>query len=114
MQIIFQDAKKGIIKVQTQSLDDLWTLYNIIQAGDIVGAVTLRRVVMRDGDAGEKKPMHLDFKVEGVEFHEFSNRLRVKGKIISGPDEFIALGQYHTIDIETRTKTTIIRTMVRT
>lgn len=109
MQILHSDRKKGILKVQTQGLDDLWILYNTIQQGDIVGARTFRRVVRREGDKGERKPMHLDLKVEKVEFHEFSNRLRIKGQIIRGPDEYISIGQYHTINVEIGTKLTIIK-----
>ena len=109
MQILHSDRKKGIIKVQTQGLDDLWTLYNIVQQGDIAGARTFRRVVKREGEKGERRAMHLDLKVEKVEFHEFSNRLRIKGQIVRGPDEFVSIGQYHTINVEIGTKLTITK-----
>ncbi|MCP4761559.1 MAG: mRNA surveillance protein pelota [archaeon] len=109
MQILHSDFKKGIMKVMTQSLDDLWILYNIIKPNDIVGARTFRRVVRRDGDKGERKPMHLDLKTETVEFHEYSNRLRLKGKIIHGPDEYVSIGQYHTINVEVGTKIQITK-----
>jgi protein pelota len=109
MQILHSDKKKELFKVAIQGLNDLWVLYNIIQNGDIVGARTLRRVILRDGDPGERKPMFLELKVEGVEFHEYSNRLRIKGKILKGPDDFVSIGQYHTINAEKGTKLTIVK-----
>ncbi|MHA1821549.1 MAG: mRNA surveillance protein pelota [Promethearchaeota archaeon] len=109
MQILHTEPNKGLVKVQIANLEDLWVLYNIIQDGDTVGARTFRRVVIREGDAGERKPMYLELKVESLEFHEYSNRLRIKGQITKGPDEFISLGQYHTINVTIGTKLTIIK-----
>jgi protein pelota len=66
-------------------------------------------VVVRDGDQGDRKPMILEIRVESVEFHEYSNRLRLKGQITSGPEDFVQIGQYHTLNIETGSKLTIIK-----
>ena len=38
--------------------------------------------------------------VEEIEFHEFANRLRAKGKIVEGPDDIVQLHTYHTFNIE--------------
>jgi protein pelota len=43
MRVLHQDRKTGEIKVQIDSLDDLWHLYNLIDKGDLVRAVTFRR-----------------------------------------------------------------------
>lgn len=109
MKILEQDLKKHEIKVQVQDLNDLWTLYNIISAGDEVFALTQRRVVMKEGSSGERKLMRLRLKVENVAFHEFSNRLRIKGTIIEGPDDFVSFGSYHTINLETNQNITLIK-----
>jgi protein pelota len=109
MQILHSDRKKGEFKVQIEELEDLWTLYNIIKPGDLVKARTYRRVVIRDGDAGERRPMVLQIRVEKCEFHEYSNRLRVLGQIQEGPDDFVSTGQYHTINIEIGTKVLILK-----
>lgn len=109
MQIILKDLNKSTIVVITQGLDDLWVLYNIIRPGDLVSSRTTRRVVVRDGDQGDRKPMILEIRVESVEFHEYSNRLRLKGQITSGPEDFVQIGQYHTLNIETGSKLTIIK-----
>jgi protein pelota len=109
MQILHSDQKRGEIKVQIEELEDLWTLYNIIKPGDLVKARTYRRVVIRDGDAGERRPMVLQIRVEKCEFHEYSNRLRVLGQIQEGPDDFVSIGQYHTINLEIGTKVLILK-----
>ncbi len=109
MQILHSDLKKGEFKVQIEELEDLWTLYNIIKSGDLVKARTFRRVVVREGDTGERRPMVLQIKVEKCEFHEYSNRLRVLGQIQEGPDDFVSTGQYHTINIEKGTQVIIIK-----
>ncbi|MBN2155029.1 MAG: mRNA surveillance protein pelota [Candidatus Lokiarchaeota archaeon] len=106
---MYNDQKKGEIKVLVEELEDLWSLYNIIKPGDMVKARTFRRVVLRDGDTGERKPMVLQIQVEKCEFHEYSNRLRVLGQIREGPDDFVSIGQYHTLNLEKGTKVLIIK-----
>ena len=90
--------------LQMENLDDLWHLYNIIEPGDLVYAQTFRRVREDEkairADSGEKVKMYLGIKVEGAEFHEFSNRLRIKGVIVKGPENLITLGAHHTHNIE--------------
>lgn len=103
------DLKHGEITVKTENLNDLWTLYNTIRKGDETSARTQRRVVLKEGTKGERKAMRLKLKVENVSFHEFSNRLRVKGKILEGPEDFVSYGSYHTFNIEILQKITIIK-----
>jgi protein pelota len=96
--------KLGEIELQVENLDDLWQLYNIIEAEDSVYAQTYRRIRLKKetlrADKGEKVKLYLGIRVVGVEFHPFSNRLRVKGVIIEGPEDLITLGAHHTINIE--------------
>ena len=107
MKIIDDNRKQGEITVKVENLNDLWILYNIISENDCVSARTQRRVILREGTKGERKPMFLKLKVESVSFHEFSNRLRVKGTIMEGPDDFVSFGTYHTFNIEPNQKVTI-------
>ena len=107
MKILEIDKKKEVITVKTENLNDLWTLYNIIAKNDKISARTYRRVVLKEGSKGERKPMSLKLKVESVAFHEFSNRLRVKGTILEGPEDFVTYGTYHTFNIEPNQKLTI-------
>jgi protein pelota len=97
--------KKGTIGIKVESLDDLWVCYNIILPGDFLSARTSRRIRKKKGsgeesDKGERRPIFLEIQVEKVAYHQFTNRLRVTGKITEGPQDLISLGDHHTINLE--------------
>ena len=100
MKILSINQKHNKITVQTENLNDLWTLYNVISKDDEVSSLTQRRVVLKEGTKGDRKLMRLKLKVENISFHEFSNRLRIKGRILEGPEDFVSFGTYHTFNIE--------------
>lgn len=114
VKIIAKRLKLGKIVVVPEDIDDLWHLYNVILPGDQVAARTVRRVRRDFGDTsrpdkGERRPMFIRLTVEEVSLHKYSNRLRVKGKILEGPDDFVSTGSYHTINIEPGLKIEIIK-----
>ena len=109
MKILEINRKHEEITIKIESLNDLWSLYNVISKDDIVSARTQRRVVLKEGTKGERKWMRLKLKVENVTFHEFSNRLRIKGKILEGPEDFVSFGTYHTFNVEVLQKISIIK-----
>jgi protein pelota len=101
MRILKRALKEGKLKLLLDTMDDLWFLSTIIDDGDLVSAMTFRRGeeradAIRDKRV-EKKRMFLTLKVEKVEFHEFSERLRILGVITEGPQDH---GEHHTIDLE--------------
>jgi len=100
MKVIFKDLKHGEIKLVPENLDDIWHLYNIIDIGDIVRAVTFRTDEQKDdkirSKKAEKKRMKLGIRISEIKFHEFSDRLRLLGKIEEGPQD---LGSFHTLNI---------------
>ncbi len=101
MKIVETDLKRGIVKVYIQSKEDCWHLYNVVEKGDYLSAVTYRS----KKDTGdrirskkeEKERVYLKIEVEDKEFQKFTDRLRIRGRIVEGVDE---LGAYHTISIE--------------
>ena len=102
MRVVFKDLKNGEVKLIPENLDDIWHLYNIIEEGDLVRAVTFRTDDDQKDDKkrskkGEKKRMKLGIRVEKVSFHEFSDRLRIHGTIEEGPQD---LGSYHTLNVD--------------
>ena len=101
VKVLFKDFKKGEIKLVPENLDDIWHLYNIIEEGDLIRAVTFRTDEQKDdkirSKKAEKKRMKLGIRVEKISFHEFSDRLRVHGTIEEGPQD---LGSYHTLNID--------------
>ena len=109
MKILKENQKQGEITVKIENLNDLWTLYNVLEEDDKAAARTHRRVVLKEGSKGERKPMFLKLKVKDVAFHEFSNRLRVKGTILEGPEDLVSYGIYHTFNIEPGQKITITK-----
>jgi len=113
MKIVHENLKRGEITLIPENLDDLWHLYNVITPGDIVYAKTLRKIErgeeVKRRKKVEKKLVYLGLKVESVDFHEFTNRLRIKGIIIEAPDNIGALGSYHTINVNIGTQIKIIK-----
>jgi protein pelota len=107
---MFRNQKTGEIKLLLESMDDLWHLHNILEVGDLAFAMTYRRDETSSDklrpERGQKKPMKLGIEVEKVEFHEFSDRLRVHGIIKEGPQD---LGSYHTFNLESGDKLTIVK-----
>jgi protein pelota len=104
----------GQVTLVPETVEDLYVLYNVILPGNQVKGRTYRRIRKKGdeegrADKGERISMVLTLEVEEAKFHEFVNRLRVKGKIIEGPEDLISLGSYHTINVEKGTLLTIFK-----
>ncbi len=101
---------EGGIALTPETLDDLWHLKYIIEPGDLVFALTKRRMEGATDklrpEKMDKKPMRLGVRIEKIEFHKFANRLRLHGLIESGQDT----GAYHTLNIEEGTNLSVIKT----
>ena len=111
MKIIFQDHKKGEVKIAITSLDDLWYLSQILDTGDEVSGKTERKIKIGEGTENVKtvkKQVFLAITVEKVEFHSYANTLRVSGKVKEGPED-IPHGSYHTFDVEEGTTIQIVK-----
>ena len=105
--------KDGKVKIKLESLDDLWHLYNVISPNDLVISRTSRRIRIGNDDARKqesiRKTMVLKIQVEDVAFHSFSNRVRIKGTILEGPEDLVSIGSYHTFNMEVGNSLTIIK-----
>jgi protein pelota len=101
--------KEGEIALTPETLDDLWHLKYIIEKGDLVFALTKRKAEASSDklrpEKVEKKNVRLGIRVDDLEFHKFSNRLRVHGLIEHGMDA----GYHHTLNIEEGTALSIIK-----
>jgi protein pelota len=100
---------EGEIALLPESLDDLWHLQHLIERGDLVFALSHRKVpTIADKvrpEKMERKTVRLGVKVEDIEFHVYSNWLRLHGIIKSGMD----VGAYHTLNIEVGTDLSILK-----
>jgi protein pelota len=113
LKVLKRILKDGKIVLKIETLDDLWHLYNVIAPNDTVISRTTRRIRIGDENARKqesvRKPMTLVLEVEDVAFHSFSNRIRIKGKILEGPSDLVSTGSYHTFNIEEGDVLTIIK-----
>ena len=100
MRVLKRDLKEGEIRLRVESLDDVWHLHNLVAAGDLVRAITFRREEEKADklrpERMEKRRLLLGIRVKDVEFHEFSDRLRLTGTIEEGEMD---LGQHHTLNL---------------
>jgi protein pelota len=105
MRIIHQDAKKGVIELFPETLDDLWHLSHLIEPGDMVTSRTTRRIQDTTGerlrsDRGIKKTFFMGIRVESISFHRYTGKLRATGVIEKGPEDLVPLGSHHTLDLK--------------
>lgn len=99
----------GEITLLAESLDDLWHLKHLVAPGDLVFAQTFRKVAPVTDKARpekvERKLVRLGIQAAEVEFHTYSNWLRIHGVIKFGVD----VGSYHTLNIEVGSELSIIK-----
>src|SRR5437870_13423626 len=111
MRVLHRDPKTGEIKVRVENADDLWHLHNLVLPGDLVRASTYRREEVKTDkvrpERGEKVRVTLMIRVEGVEFQVFSDRLRITGVIVEGPQD---LGRHHTLNAAVDDVLSVIKT----
>jgi len=110
------DLKNNQVVLRTENPNDLYILSNLILIGDKIISKTSRRVRRsgtdgRSGEESQRVTMTIGIQVEDFAFHdsEVSNRLRVKGKIFQGPEQYVSLGSYHTLNLELSQVVTIIK-----
>lgn len=88
--------------MEAEEDDDMYHLYNLISAGDQVEATTYRNVVTeRKSGARDRTRIQtrIAIQVEDVSFDAEECTLRLKGINVK-ENEFLKLGQYHTITLE--------------
>ncbi|WP_214019560.1 mRNA surveillance protein pelota [Methanoculleus sp.] len=99
----------GEIRLFPETLDDLWHLSHLVVAGDLVFATTFRSVEAATDklrpEKTEKRPVRLGIRVEKVEFHQHTNRLRIAGVIESGVD----VTAHHTLNVEAGFEISVVK-----
>lgn len=111
MRIVHKDLKHGSIKLITNSLDDLWALYNVLDKGDLVHARTTREVKTEGvGRPSSKRlPVSMWLSVEKVHFDKEMSRLRIHGKVREAPEDLNIQGTYHTVSVQPDDQLTIAK-----
>ena len=115
MRILKKDLRNQTIVLRPETPTDLYVLSNVINIGDKVIAKTSRRIrrsgsESRSGEESQRITMVIGVDVEDFAFQEsISNRLRVKGKIFEGNEQYLSIGTYHTLNLELSQIITIIK-----
>ena len=111
MRITYKNLHERKVSIIADTLEDLWHLEKVILPGDKVSGSTFRSVKIKGVDKKlEKRPVFLIINVESVEYHKFSNALRILGKITSGhPEDLVNIGEHHTFEVTPGTKIEIIK-----
>ena len=103
MKLVKRDLKNGRLVLRLEVADDLWYLDDLLHKGDVVISKTSRRLEAERGvkraERSDKRTVTLGVEVETVEFDENVDRLRVTGKIVSGPED-IPAGDFHTLNLK--------------
>ncbi len=99
MRVEVLDSRSELLRLYVESIDDLWLLYTTIREGDYVRMKTLREVKQREGKSSRRLPMTLTIKVKKLEFQPFTNKLRIMGVIVEGPERFGLVGSHHTFSV---------------
>ena len=112
MRMLMRDEKSGSVELEVEDSDDLWHLYNLIDRGDRVCGSTLREVKVSRGsgeERGGRRRVFLCIDVEDMGFQSFTERLRIKGRVVSGPEEMNIQGSYHSFSVSPHDRITITK-----
>jgi protein pelota len=112
LRLLMKDEKSGSVELEAEDSDDLWHLYNLIDRGDRVCGYTLREVkVSRSSgeERGGRKRVFLCIDVEDMAFQSFTERLRIKGRVVSGPEEMNIQGSYHSFAVGPHDRITLTK-----
>ncbi len=94
-------AKRALpaVSIVPETLDDIWHLEKVVEIGDLASAKSERRFKTEAGKS-ERKTVKVKIKVEQVEYHRDSKKLRLLGTVVGGyPEEYITIGAHHTIEV---------------
>ena len=87
MRILKEDVSSGTVRVQVETDEDLWHLYNVGEEGDVITASTTRREEKAAdklrAERAEKKRMTLGVRIEKIEFSEDDLSRSVTDEIIA-------------------------------
>lgn len=112
MRVIEFDKKKRYVEVEVEDEDDLWHLYNMIETGDQICGNTTREIKVTRGDQEERvgrRRIFLCVIVEDTGIQSFTGKLRIRGKIVSAPEDMNILGSYHSFALGPRDRLRIIK-----
>lgn len=100
--MMFKEKENQWYEIFVESDDDLWYIKTIIGKNSRIRGTVLRREDqnqdMERNKETKRKPVEVTIMVEECEFKSFSDKLRVFGIIVDGPENLI--GSHQAINIE--------------
>lgn len=108
MKILKKELRRGIIKLQAETPEDLWYLSQIIDTGDQVRGVAERKIQLGEEEEKSriiKKKITVQIEVEKV---TYDNQLRLLGIILEAPED-VPRGSHQSITIKEHDMLTIIK-----
>ncbi len=110
MRLLHREPTTGAVRLRLETPSDLWRLARLVRPGEAVGASTTRRDPEAPADvAGAervRRRVYLVVRAEQVEFHGFSQHVRITGPIVEGPFD---LGRHHTLDLAEGDDVTVVK-----
>lgn len=94
----FNRDSSGHVTVVPQDKEDLWVLYNLVQAGDGLTLKTYRNVKPTAQAKAQQKLLTLHLKAVSSEFVASEGLLRIKAQTTE-PHEFVPLNSFHTAEV---------------
>ena len=94
-----------------EEAEDMWHVYNLIEANDSIRASTIRKVTVESatGTTGSSRiRTTLTIKVESTDYDTQASLVRVKGRNIE-ENQYVKMNQYHTLDLELNRKFTLFK-----
>ena len=101
---------RGAVDLLADVPEDMWHVYQLVEPGDVLRALTVRNVKKDAGGADANKKAHtervtlqLSIDVESTEFDPDALELRCRGKVCA-ENEHVRIGSYHTLELELKRK----------
>lgn len=99
-------TKSGRVSLIPNDAEDMWHIYNLIQASDLIRASTIRKVQSESATgstSSNRVRTMLTVAVEKTEFDTEACVLRINGRNVQ-ENKYVKLQAYHTIDLELNRK----------
>lgn len=106
--VALEKDKSGLIALVPQDKEDLWQLYNLIQAGDELELSTFRNVKKTEGSKSERRLLRLRLRVQSVDYAPSDEVMRVSGKTTQ-QHEHVPNQSFHTAEVQLHKKLTLAK-----
>lgn len=108
---VFERDGSGTVAMIPEEPEDMWHLYHLLAAGDILRSTTIRKVKSETATGSvdsQKVRTSLSIEVAAVEFDVAGCMLRVNGRNME-ENQFVRMGAFHSIEMELQRKFSLVK-----